>query len=60
MRGGLVITAEGPSFLYHQVRLLVATLRAVRLGDIHIHIGYGLITQWTPLDMVIFTIRKAR
>jgi len=32
--GGLVITAEGPSFLYHQVRLMVATLRAVGAGEL--------------------------
>ena len=31
--GGVVITAVGPSFLYHQVRLMVATLRAIGAGE---------------------------
>ena len=34
VQGGLVLTFEGPSFLYHQVRLMVATLRAVGAGEI--------------------------
>jgi tRNA pseudouridine38-40 synthase len=29
-----VITARAPSFLYHQVRLLVGTLKAVGCGDL--------------------------
>ena len=33
-RGGVVITVSGPSFLYHQVRLMVSMLRAVGAGTV--------------------------
>jgi len=46
--GGVVITAVGPSFLYHQVRLMVATLRAVGAGEIDAASVPELLAARTP------------
>lgn len=46
--GGVVVTAVGPSFLYHQVRLMVATLRAVGAGEIDPASVPALLAARTP------------
>ena len=46
--GGVVVTAVGPSFLYHQVRLMVATLRAVGAGEIEPASVPALLAARTP------------
>jgi tRNA pseudouridine38-40 synthase len=47
-RGGVVITVSGPSFLYHQVRLMVSTLRAVGAGTIDPDDVPALLERKTP------------
>ena len=46
--GGVVITVSGPSFLYHQVRLMVSTLRAVGAGAIDPDDVPALLARKTP------------
>ena len=47
-RGGVVITVSGPSFLYHQVRLMVSTLRAVGAGTVDPDDVPALLARKTP------------